>query len=418
VTPPPFAVAPSRVTAPSTTIALLSLLFAGSCTDTAAKPSTAAPAPTLPLVRVEKAQLREVRREIETTTFLESEHRVVLLSKVSARVLEVPVDEGQVVTKGQLLARLDDREAKSALRQTTTLLEDRRVKAELAELEVEASKRRVEQARLERSRCEADYRRNAEIAEGFIAPKVLEDSRYALDSADQALRVAEFNERKAILDVAAAKNAIEELQAKQEDAQIQLDEHRIVAPFDGVLVTRNVTGGESIGTATELFTITDTSRLIAYLNRPQRELPLLQSAREVHFSTDARPGRDYVADVDLIAPVVDPTTGSFRLRMRVRKEDTAELRPGMFLRARILTESTREALMVPKSAVLADGPLSVVFVVRGDTASKITLDPGLEERLHVECRNRGDDGVQNDDLLVTSGHERLKDQARVEIAKD
>src|SRR5688572_28653375 len=69
------------------------------------------------LVRVEKLELRQIRREIETTAFLESEHRVAVMPKVIGRIDEVLVDEGAMVKRGQTLARFDSREAASARRQ-------------------------------------------------------------------------------------------------------------------------------------------------------------------------------------------------------------------------------------------------------------------------------------------------------------
>jgi multidrug efflux pump subunit AcrA (membrane-fusion protein) len=89
----------------------------------------------------------------------------------------------------------------------------------------------------------------------------------------------------------------------------------------------------------------------------------------------------------------------------------------VFVRARILTESLREALMVPKLAVLAEGERSIVFAVRDGIARKVVLDPGLEERDAIECRNRGDDGLQPGELVIVSGHEDLKDQSRIEVSK-
>ena len=95
--------------------------------------------------------------------------------------------------------------------------------------------------------------------------------------------------------------------------------------------------------------------------------------------------------------------------------DTKLLVPGMFIRARILTEKSRRAIMVPKTAVLAEGDESIVFVVRDGVATKIVLETGLEDSTHVECRNQGNGGLHENDLLIVSGHDDLKDQTKVEV---
>ena len=371
-----------------------------------------------PLVRVEAVRLLDVQREISTTGFLESEHRVTVLSEVPGKILEVLVDEGEAVQAGQVLARIDDREARSALQQMQVQLESRKVEKSLNELEVEAAGRRVRQATIERDQAKAEYERNAGIARDVVSPKVLEDSRFAYEGAEEALLVAEFNEKKAILDVDRAANSIAETEASLEEIQLRLEDHEILAPLTGVLEARYIRGGETISSATELFVVVDPVLLVAYLNRPQREFALVQGAREVLFTTDAYPGREFVADVDLVSPTVDQSTGSFRLRVRVREAPENKLLPGMFIRARIMTEDLRPALMVPKTAVLAEGDLSVVFAVRDGKANRVALDPGLETETHVECRNRGDDGLTTRDVVVVVGHEDLKDQAVVETAKD
>ena len=368
-----------------------------------------------PLVRTQQVEVRKVRREIETTGFLESEHQVTLYSKVQGRVLEVPVDEGSRVKKGDVLARLDRREAEAAKRQTEVLLEDRRVRLELGKLDVETSGRRLEQAKNDRARAEAEFRRNKDIDPTLISPKVLQDAELAYLNAIEAVRVAEFGQKRAVLDVKAAENLIQELEAKVEDAKIKLAEHDIVAPLDGAVTVRKIKGGETIGLATELFVVTDLDNLVLVVSRPQRELPIVKNSKQVAFTADGLPGRTFTALVDLVSPVVDQLTGSFRIRMRVRPEDAQELRPGMFVRGRILTELDREALMVPKAAVLSDGELAVVFAVRNGFVRKITLDQGLEQKEWVESRARGDDGLLPNDLVVVSGHQDLRDQAAVEV---
>ena len=142
-----------------------------------------------------------------------------------------------------------------------------------------------------------------------------------------------------------------------------------------------------------------------------------RTAKAVTFVADAMPGREFSADIDLISPVIDRESGHFRMRMRVRAADTRTLVHGMFVRARIRAENLREALMVPKAAVLSEGEISVVMVVRDGKATRVDLDPGLELQDWLECRNRGAAGLQPGELVITSGHEDLKDQSAVTVAK-
>jgi RND family efflux transporter MFP subunit len=377
-----------------------------------------APAAPPPLVRAEPAALRPVQQQIETTSYLESEHRVTILPEVAGRLTEMLVDEGDRVTAGQRIAQLDDREVRTALLQNKVQLEDRRVRLELAQLEAESAEARVQQARIEANRTRTELERNQSIDPGLIPLKQIQEAEFAADAAAEALRVAEFDSRKAVLEVRAAEAAIRELEARVEEAELRVREHEIQAPIDGLVESVQVRGGETISAATELCTLVDDDDLVTYLRRPQRELPTVEHAERVVFTTDAYPGREFEAHIDLISPTIDESSGSFRIRVRVRREDTKVLRPGMFVRASILTEAEREALMVPKTAVLNDGRDAIVFAVRDGIAKRIVIDRGIEERDYVECRNRGGEGLVPGDLVVVSGQQGLSDDTVVELVRE
>ncbi len=411
--------APSGFRRASTLLCLLSLQLAfTACDGVEGAGITAAAEKQLPLVRVAKLEWQKVRNAIETTGFLESEHRVTLLSKISGRVIAVEVDEGQRVSKGQVLALLDDREAQQAILQVEVQLEEKKVRKELADLAVDTATGKLEQAKIERDKALAEYKRNTNINPDLIAPKELDDSKFAWESSVEALKVSDFDKRKAELEVLVAQNSIAELTARLAEQTLKLAEHSIRSPIDGVVEERQITGGETIGTSTELFSIVDSENLVAYLRRPQRELPLVQKAKEVTFTTDAAPDRQFSANIDVFSPVVDQSSGSFRIRIRVRKEDTEFLRPGMFIKSEILTEDERRALMVPKSAVINELEKSIVYAIRGNIAHRLVLDPGLELRTFVECKNLGDEGLAAGDLVVVSGQQDLRDKAEVEVVKD
>jgi membrane fusion protein (multidrug efflux system) len=378
----------------------------------------ATPAPP-PLVRAAAVERRPVRRTIQTTSYLESEHRVVVQSKIAGRVDAVLVDEGATVQKGDLLARLDPREAASSLRQAEIQLEDRRVRLELAKLEAQAGAQRVDQARIERDKALSQHQRNLEIDPGLISEKELEDGRYTYESAEEALKVAGVQRQKAELEVLAAQNAIDELEARVGAERIRLAEHEIRAPLDGIVADRMIRGGETINAATDLFVVIDQVHLVSYLRRPQRELATIRSAKEVTFTTDAVPDHSFRAAIDFVSPVIDEATGSFRIRIRVlADDDLAEvLRPGMFVSATILAEEERDALMVPKAALLNEGAQTVVFAIRDGIARRVVLLQGIEERDFVECLNQGQDGLRPGDLLVVSGQQGLVDNTEVEIAE-
>lgn len=376
-----------------------------------------------PLVRAEPIARRQVQHKIITTAYLEAHHSVVLYARVTGRVQEVRVDEGQVVEKGQVLAVLDAREITATREQVRVQIDEKKTRHELAHLEWEASQHRERQAATELKKTESDLNRLKRLDPELVSPKELDDAEYARSQADDALKVAEFNTRKAKLDVGVAAQTVKEIEARETEISITVDEHQILAPISGVLSRRMIQGGEAITTATELFEVVDAANLIAYLNRPQRELALIENAKRVVFSTDAYPDREFTARVDVISPVVDRDTGSFRIRIAVTREDSKILRPGLFITANILTEENRSAIMIPKTAVLTDGDDSIIFYIRDPLADmgkarRLKLDTGIEDDTSIECRNRGAKSLREGDLIIVSGHQDLKDQTEVQLSKD
>ncbi|MCA8955126.1 MAG: efflux RND transporter periplasmic adaptor subunit [Planctomycetes bacterium] len=407
------------------TVLTLSLLVAGCRPGTTAKVEAkvkGADPERIPLVRCEPVRMVPVQQKIETTAYLEAEHTVTVFARVAGRVLPVKIDEGNRVERGALLAELDDAEVKASLRQVEVQLAEKRVRHQLAKLEHEAMQHRESQAQLELQKTIADLGRLEGLEKDLISPKDLDDARYAKNRAIDAHRVAQFNTRKAKLDIDVAAQAIQELEARQAEVRIRLAEHRILAPISGVVAKRQVKGGEVISTTNPLFEVTDTSRLVSYLDRPQRELGLVEQAKRVVFTTDAYGDRKFHATVDLISPVVDRDTGSFKIRVRVVEADAKDLRPGLYIRAQILTEDNRDAILVPKTAVLADGDDRVVFFVREPDGNKgkarrLRLEAGIETEDAIEVKNRGAKRLQVGDLVIVSGHQDLRDQTEVEISK-
>ena len=394
---------------------LLAALALAACSKASADAENKKPELPAPLVRAVPAELRQVRREIRTTGFLESEQVGSIVSLVAGRVRALHVDQGAEVKQGQLLAEIDDREARSAVQQLTVQRDAKKLDAELAKLEIEAADRRIAQASFEAQKARAEFDRQKQTLPEFVAPKALQDAELAWQSAAEAVEVAKFNASKARLEVQRIATTVEELQARLDELSVRLDNHRITAPFSGVITKRYVSVGATVGSATPLFDTVDPDHLVAWLDRPQSELDQIQKSKIVTFTSDALPGREFTADVDLVSPVIDRATGHFRLRMRVRRDDARTLVHGMFLRARILAEDLREALMVPKSAVLSEGDTSVVMVARNGKAFRTDLDPGLELDDFVECKNRGSNGLQPGEFVIVAGHEDLEDQAAIRL---
>jgi len=173
-----------------------------------------------------------------------------------------------------------------------------------------------------------------------------------------------------------------------------------VMPAGGVIATSD----------SALFVIEDLDSLILRIAVPERELAKLSVGQPAELSFDAVPGRAFTGKIDLITPIVDPTTATFGVRISLTDIGNL-LRPGMFARVAIVYERKPDALQIPRTALLdGDGPPKV-FVVQEGKAMERAVQLGLSNGAMVEVVS----GLKDGEQVVVVGQGALKPGAMVRI---
>ena len=312
------------------------------------------PPPTL--VEVATVKSETVREAFEALGTVEADERVTIASEIDGIVLELPFQEGGLVRRGQLLARVNDAELKAEVGRAQALRD---------------------QARL-------NFERAKSLAEQQIT------SSQERDNAKAALDVAEAN-----LNLARAR----------------LAKTRITAPFDGSVGRRLISPGAFVRAGD---VITDLARIdtvkIAFA-APESYLPQLRREAKVAVSAVAYPGKEFTGKVEVVDPTLDPGTRTARLIARV-PNPKAELRPGMSADVRaILTE--RPGVTVPAEAVFAEGDQNFVYRVGKDgKVQRVPVKLGIRQEGRVEVTT----GLAPEDVIVRAGHQKLFEGAKVAVA--
>lgn len=292
------------------------------------------------------------------TSALEAFDEAEVVAKVGGELRSILVDEGDVVERGQLLARLDGD----------------RLRLEL------------EQARANLAKTEQEYKRNVELHEkGLLAAGAFETLKFELDA----------------------------LQAAYELAKLEYDYTEIRAPIDGVISERMVKLGNTIAVSTPVFRITDLDPIVSYLHVPEKEFGKIAVGQPVYLSIDALPGKRYTGAVERISPVVDSGTGTFKVKVEVEDDGTG-LKPGMFGRLDIVYESRPARLLVPREAVVATESGSAVYVVKDETAERRKVETGVAWQGRLEVVS----GLSENEQVVVVGQAGLKDGARVRVVAE
>lgn len=325
----------------------------------AANNKAAASAPAGPpggfAVTVETARVVAVDLALDATAVgsLRSNESVVLRPETAGRISAINFRDGAPVGKGALLVSLD------AATQA----------AEFA------------QARASLGLAQSTQKRNQELFEKkFI-------SQQSLDNTGAALKVQ------------AAAVAL---------AQARLDKMQIKAPFAGVVGIRNVSIGDYVKEGQELINLEDISTLKIDFRLPESYLGQLKPGQRIEVSSDALPGQHFEAVLDAINPLIDTNGRAISIRAHLSNAE-ARLRPGMFVRVRLIFEKRSNALLIPEQALVPDSKSPYVFRVLDGKAVRTVVKPGLRRNAQVEIV----EGLTAGDEVVTAGQLKLRDGAPV-----
>ncbi len=278
-----------------------------------------------------------------------------VIAKVDGEIRNILVEEGDEVTKGQVLARLDGD----------------RLRLELKESEAKLRK------------LQRDYERYLDLqGKGLISEGDFEKTKFEMDA----------------------------LQASFNLAELELDYTQIRAPIEGVIAERYIKLGNTIKVGDPVFRVTSLEPLVAYLHVPEREYRNIDSGQPVQIEIDALQGEPIIATVSRVSPIVDPETGTFKITVEITDEER-RIKPGMFGRISVVYDKHENALQLPRSALVEDAGQTSVFVVEDDVAIKKVVQTGYSDRGMIEIVA----GLEDGENVVTVGQLGLKPDAKVTV---
>lgn len=344
--------------------------------------------------------------------------RVTVATKVSARVVSIPVVEGQTVQKGQVLIELDDKDARASLAQAaaTVAQGDARLR-QLREAGLPAAVQSLRQSQASVEQARKQYERTSSlVAQGFISQAQLDEAKRNLDVATSqanAANVQVSTNQASGSDVAIASASAQQSRASLRLAQIKLEDDVIRAPADGVLIARSIEPGDTVQPGKALMVLPPSGEMQIVVQLDEKNLAKLAVGQTALGSADAFADQQFKAVVVFINPGVDAVRGSVEIKLRVINPP-AYLRQDMTVSVDIETARRNAALVVPTAAVRdAFGDAPWVLVVRGKRTEKQVVKLGLRGDGNVEVLS----GVQQGDRVVLSTDSTITAGQRVRAAK-
>jgi membrane fusion protein (multidrug efflux system) len=304
-------------------------------------------------VEVTQPYRDDIYATYSATATITSDADAPVVARVAGELVELLVEEGDRVTEGQVLARLD---------------------GERSRLEMLAARANLKQARTE-------YERNIDLhARGLISASMFDSLQYDLEA----------------------------LEATYELKKLTYDYSKIRAPIAGVVATREVKPGQHLEVNDVAFRITETSELVAYLQIPQSELSKFAAGHAASIQVASMPAKDFPATIARVSPTIDARNGTFRATAIIDNQK-GDLAPGMFGRFTIAYEQHADALVIPVMALLDEDDVSTVYVVSDGEVVRRAVDVGIRTDGNVEILG----GLNEDDIVVVVGHSGLRNGSKV-----
>jgi RND family efflux transporter MFP subunit len=327
-------------------------------------------------IRVARAEVAPEDSPVEAASILDASGYVVarrqatVSAKITGKVVMVAIEEGQHVERDEVIARLDDSNARATLAQTRAQLEQ--------------SKANLIAAEVAFANAEPTFRRNEQqLARAVISAQAFDTAKASYDAVRTSLAVAA--------------RAVEITEANLALAERNLDDTIVRAPFAGIVTVKAAQEGEMVSpisagggfTRTGIGTIVDMGSLEVEVDVSESFINRVEPEQPVTVKLNAYPDWSIAARVIAIIPTADRAKATVKVRVALDAGDPRIL-PEMGARVAFLprdtssqrsatTSVTRERpLLVPRGAVLANGDTGVIFVVADDSVERRTVRLGAQ----------------------------------------
>lgn len=324
--------------------------------------------------------------------------QVSVRSEVPGRILELPVDIGDQVKKGELLCRLDDRDLQTERQQR--------------QAEIAGTRLQIESARLNLEKAQRDFERNRKLFEDLtISKEAFENFKTDFERAENQVQLAS--------------NSLDRAEKALDLVEYRLTKTRLEAPFDCTVLIRPVSLGQTVSGAagfnsgTEIMTIANLNDMIVNAHVNQADVIRLTPNQAVDISVESLPGLRLRGSIERIAPQATIRNGikGFTTRIQIEEMDS-RVRPGMTATLSIPVASAEHVLCVPLAAVFSEEGTRFVYVKSGQVIQKRPVNIGITDYQFAEVQKGLSAGElvlleppKPEEVTVTPGESGVGNQA-------
>jgi RND family efflux transporter MFP subunit len=198
-----------------------------------------------------------------------------------------------------------------------------------------------------------------------------------------------------------------------ESARLQMEKTRIKAPINGVIVDLPYyTQGTQVETGSTIVKIMDYKIMYMDVQLPEKYINAIKPGQNVFLTNYTIQNDTIPGTITQLSPAINADTRTFKGNVSINNERYL-LRPGMFVKADIITSHKDSVIVIPKNIILSRQKGKTVFVVDRGVAAERVIETGLENITSIEVVS----GISKDERLVTAGFETLSNKSKVKIIK-
>ncbi len=318
-------------------------------------------------VSVEDIKLKSIEEFINTTGTAFPKGEILLKSKITATYyLEKnpqtgkPWQLGDKINEGALIARLEDKEYVNSIK-----LETNKLNLEL---------------------CESELKKQESLYEkGGVTLKDLKTASINYENAKTTV----------------------------ESANIQLEKTKVMAPISGVIVDLPYyTQSTQVETGSTIAKIMDYQIMYMDVSLPEKYISVIKPGQVVKLTNYTIPEDTIIGSITQLSPAINADTRTFKGNISINNANLI-LRPGMFVKADIVTNHKDSVIVIPKSIILSRQRGKTVFIIDRGVAAERVIETGLENITNVQVTR----GLTKNERVVTSGFETLSNKSKVKIIK-
>ncbi len=405
-------------------IAAFILLMAAGCQEAETPDKTVRPVQTMTVPEFQSAETRIFPGKISPA------HEVNLSFRVSNKIAEFPVSEGEHVKAGDIIALLDSRDFIIAQRNISGRLEEARANLEAmlagARTEdIQSIEARLRAARTVRKEAELQHERYQELhKKDVIAKAVLDNARSKKHEAQSEVRALEMELQKASSgarqeDIQAMRARIDSLEASLDEAESARKDSVLRAPFDGYVARKHVDNHQNITAGMPIVSLQDISRLEITVGLPEQLMIRKDMIRSIHVRLETFPDFFLPARIKEFATDADPATMSYPLTVIMDRPHDIAVFPSMAADVYIAfsTDEKQAPVIVPETAVISrDGQTNMLWIYNPETeqvTSRQVRVGGLSREGIQVVR-----GLEPGEIIISAGADFLEEGQKVRVINE